>query len=322
MKTTRLKKTELTLPQLSLGTMTFGGQTLEGQANEIMDIALEGGMTLFDTANIYNVGESETIVGKWLHSKRDQIILATKVGYGMGQGLTQVSLSPEAMREGLKASLDRLQTDYVDLYYLHAPDMATPIEKSLETTADFINSGKVCHYGVSNYAAWQISDILRICEREGFPEPVITQNVYNLLSRSIEDELVPFLASHPMGLTVYNPFAAGLLTGKHLNKKAATGTRLADNPTYRKRYWTEANLKTVDKLAQVADQVGLSLLELSMKWCLENPMVSSLLVGVSKPSQLEQNIEAIKGGSLDKETLQACDDIWGVHTGNPFRYNR
>ena len=322
MKTVALGNTDIQIPQLSLGTMTFGGQTNQADSFAIMDYAMAHGMTLFDTANIYNGGASEEIVGRWLKSRRDRITLVTKVGYAMGSGLTGVSLSAEAIGQGIEDSLRRLQTEYVDIYYLHAPDLSTDMRETLEALTGLIESGKVKHYGICNYAAWQIADILAVCQKEGYPKPVITQNVYNLITRAIEPELIPFLDSHPMALTVYNPIAAGLLTGKHKRSGALEGTRLADNKIYMNRYWTEANLSSVEKLAAVAEEAGISLLALSMKWCLANPKVSSILTGVSRLEQLEQNLRSIKGEGLTKEVLDACDNIWKEHTGNPFGYNR
>ncbi len=198
----------------------------------------------------------------------------------------------------------------------------TDIRESLQAMSGLIESGKVGAYGISNYAAWQIADMLAVCEREGFPKPVITQNVYNLITRSIEPELLPFLERHPMGLTVYNPIAAGLLTGKHKRGGALEGTRLADNETYRNRYWSEANLVTVEKLSKVAEKGGMTLLELAMKWCLANPKVTSILSGVSRLEQLKKNVASIEGEELSKDVLDACDRIWAEHTGNPFGYNR
>ncbi len=321
MKYNRIENTAIELPELSLGTMTFGGQTSESDSFAIMDYAFEHGITLFDTANIYNGGASEAVVGKWLKSRKKEITLVTKVGYQSG-GLTGVSLRSDVIRNEIEASLTRLQAEHVELYYLHAPDYDTDISESLEVMAKLIEEGKIGSYGISNYAAWQIADLLAVCEREGYPKPVITQNVYNLITRAIEPELLPFLKNHPMSLTVYNPIAAGLLSGKHTRTKALEGSRLADNKIYKGRYWTEANLNSVEKLRAIADEAGLSLLELAMKWCLTNPKVNSILTGVSKLEQLKQNVASIKGNKLTSDVLKACEVVWEEHTGKPFEYNR
>lgn len=317
-----LPNTNLNLPEITLGTMTFGGQTNAVDSLSIMDYAYDQGVTFFDTANIYNAGESEKIVGQWLKDRRKQVILASKVGYPMSGGLAGVQLDKNTLRTELNASLKRLQTDYLDLYYLHAPDVHTPIEESLETISSFIQAGKIKHLGVSNFAAWQIADLLAVCDKEGFAKPVITQNVYNAITRTIEPELLPFLKAHDMGLTVYNPIAAGLLTDKHRSGIPAEGSRLKDNPTYKNRYWTKANLTSAKKLAAIADDAGLPFLELVMKFCSANPQVNSIITGVSKLSQLKENLQVVKGAPLSEELLKQCDQVWKEHTSNPFGYNR
>lgn len=322
MQKTQLANTSLYLPTITLGTMTFGGQTPASESQTIMDYAYEQGITLFDTANIYNGGESEKIVGMWLKNRRDQVQLASKVGYPMAGGLDGVHLHKTHILDALDASLKRLQTDYLDLYYLHAPDLDTPIEETLETMSQLIASGKIKHYGVSNFAAWQIADLLGVCDRYGFTKPVITQNVYNALTRTIEPELLPFLKAHEIGLTVYNPIAAGLLTDKHRSGVPAEGSRLKDNPTYNSRYWSAANLASAKKLAAIADAAGIPLLALAMKFCQANPQVNSIITGVSRLSQLQENLNLMKGAPLSKDILDQCDILWKEHTGNPFAYNR
>ncbi len=317
-----LPNTTFNLPEITLGTMTFGGQTNLADSLSLMDYAYEQGMTLFDTANIYNVGESEKVVGKWLQGRRDQVILASKVGYPMGGQLGGVRLDKAYILQEFNASLERLQTDYIDLYYMHAPDNTTSIEKSLETMTGLIESGKVKYFGVSNFAAWQIADLLAACDKHGFFKPVITQNVYNAITRTIEPELLPFLKAHDIGLTVYNPIAAGLLTDKHRSGIPAEGSRLKDNATYNSRYWSEANLASARKLASIADDAGLPFLELVMKFCASNPQVNSVITGVSRLSQLEENLKVMEGEPLSPELLALCDNVWQTHTGNPFGYSR
>lgn len=322
MKYNKLLNTDLELPIFSLGTMMFGGQTDEAESMKIMDYALSQGVNLFDTANIYNSGASEVIVGKYIKDKRDDIILATKVGYAMGKGLTTVTLKREDILTEFDASLKRLDTDFVDLYYLHAPDYKTDIRESLEAMSELVDTGKVRYIGISNYAAWQVAEMMAICEHEGYHKPVITQNVYNALTRSIELEFIPYLDKHPMGMTVYNPIAAGVLTGKHKLGAPAKGSRMADNPTYRDRYFSDANMILTGHFEELAYQNDMSLLEFAMKWCAANPKVTSILTGVSKLSQLEQNLSTLDGVPLSEDIMKACDDLWRDHTGNPFMYNR
>jgi aryl-alcohol dehydrogenase-like predicted oxidoreductase len=322
MKYNKLPGTSLLISELSLGTMTFGGQTDEADSLAILDYAYEAGINMWDTADLYTNGESERIVGKALKGRRDDIILATKVGHpSEGKRNTQ-GLSRLAILSAVDASLRRLDTDYIDLYYLHHPDYDTRIEETMDTMDGLVRSGKVRYVGISNYAAWQIADILALCDRRGYVPPIITQNVYNLITRGVEAELIPFMKAHGLGMAAYNPIAGGLLTGKHHAGKPAADTRFGSNQIYYNRYWSDENFEAVDKLATIAKNAGMSLLELSMKWCLSRPGVVSVMTGVSKLEQLKQNIASVKGEPLSDSILSACDTVWQALTGNRFAYNR
>ncbi len=314
--------TGLKVSQLTLGTMTFGGQTDERASFAIMDMASAGGINIFDTANTYNQGESERIVGKWLKGRRADMLLATKVRGQMGDGPNDVGLSRHNIMRAAEKSLTRLQTDYIDIYYLHMPDYATGIEESLRAMDDLVRQGKVRYVGISNYAAWQAADILAIADKRGLTAPVITQNVYNLITRGVEAEFLPFLRAHPMAMTVYNPIAGGLLTGKHRKEAPDKGTRFDRDANYYKRYWSEENLDAVDKLSAVAGQAGISLLQLAYRWLAQNPLVTTILSGVSNVQQLEQNLQALDGPPLSDDVLAACDQVWLSLAGTRFAYNR
>jgi len=322
MKYKHIKGTNIDISQLNLGTMMFGGQTSEAESLAIMDYAFDAGINLFDTANIYNNGESERVVGKGIKGRRDKIILATKVGYPMGGDLNEAGLKKDTLLKSIDASLGRLNTDYVDLYYLHAPDYETPIEETLEGMEEILLSGKARHYGISNFAAWQIAELVAACDKYNFTKPVITQNVYNLITRSIEAELIPYLQANEMALTVYNPIAAGLLAGKHKPGQPADNTRFSNNEVYYKRYWSDASFKAIDRLIEIGKSHDLSLLELAMNWCADHRQVTSIISGVSKLSQLEQNIKALKEEPLSDEIMKQCDEVWLELTGNRFGYNR
>jgi aryl-alcohol dehydrogenase-like predicted oxidoreductase len=322
-----LNNTNLRLPIYSLGTMMFGGQTDQAQSLSIMDYAYEKGINLFDTANIYNKGQSEIIVGKALKNRREKIILATKVGYSMEGGLSLTNLSKDHILRSADESLKRLETDYIDLYYMHAPDYNTPIEESLEAMTTLIESGKVKYLGISNFAAWQIADLLAACDKHGFTPPVITQNVYNPITRGIETELIPFLQAHDLSLTIYNPIAAGLLAGKHQKGNPAHDTRFANNAIYYNRYWSDRNFEAIESLDAIAKSVDLSLIELTMRWCATQAKVSSIITGVSRLSQLEQNLQILQGDSLDpyhlsQNILDEINRVWIHLTGDRFGYNR
>lgn len=317
-----LPRCGVTVPELTLGTMMFGGQTDEAESLRIMDYAFDHGVNFFDTANIYNFGESEKIVGKGLKGRRDKVLLATKVGSPMGDLPQQKGLSRRAILSAVEDSLRRLDTDYIDFYYLHTPDYLTDIEDTLETMTTLVRGGKVRYVAVSNYAAWQCADILAACDKRGFIAPVLTQNVYNLLTRGIEGEFVPFLDAHDFGMVVYNPIAAGLLAGKHKKGKPAENSRFTMNPMYYNRYWSEANLDAVEQLTDIAAEAGLSILQLAMRWCAQRACVHSVITGVSRLEQLEQNIASVEGEALGEEILAKCDLIWKKLAGSTFQYNR
>ena len=317
-----LPGTNLYVSALSLGTMMFGGQTDEAHSLSIMDYAYDQGINLWDTANMYNAGESERIVGMGLRGRRDRILLATKVNMPMGDNPFDRGLSRRNILSAVDASLTRLKTDYIDIYYLHAPDYETRLEETLEAMHSLVAAGKIRYIGVSNYAAWQISDILALCDKRNYVAPIITQNVYNLITRGIESELVPFLRAHDLGMTVYNPIAAGLLAGKHKPGVPAADTRFSNNEMYYRRYWKDANFDAIDALTALAAEHEMSLLTLAMRWCLDRPRVTTVITGVSKLEQLQQNIAAVDGPSLSDEIHAACDAIWQNLAGTPFAYNR
>ncbi|HEY3423151.1 MAG TPA: aldo/keto reductase [Negativicutes bacterium] len=322
MRYNNLPGTSLKVSALSLGTMMFGGQTSEADSLAIMDYAFDQGVNFFDTANVYNQGESERIVGKGLKGKRDEIFLATKVNGQMGKNPFDKGLSRRNIVAAVEASLKRLDSDYIDLYYMHAPDYETEIEESLETMTNLVRQGKIRYVGVSNFAAWQIADMLAVCDKRGYVAPVITQNVYNAITRGVETELVPFLVKHKLGMAVYNPIAGGLLAGKHKLGKPAENTRFANNQMYYNRYWSDENFVAVEKLTAIAEKHGMSILQLAMKWCVSRPGVTSIISGVSKLSQLEQNIASLEGEPLNDDVLAACDEVWHSLSGTRFGYNR
>jgi aryl-alcohol dehydrogenase-like predicted oxidoreductase len=317
-----LKGTRLRVSRVSLGTMMFGGQTGEADSLSIMDYAFEKGVTVFDTANVYNQGQSEKIVGKGLKGRREKIILATKTGSPMGEDPNDSGLSRRNILRSVDASLNRLDTDYIDIYYLHRPDYQTNIEETLETMSVLVSAGKVLYIGVSNYAAWQIADIFAVCDKRGYTAPVITQNVYNALTRGIEGELLPFIKAHNMNLTVYNPIAGGLLAGKHRAGPPPEGTRFSFSKEYSDRYWTDANFRAVEKLAAIAKENAMDLLTLAMKWVDANSHIVSILSGVSRLSQLEQNLAVFDTPPLSAQVLAGCDEVWKELTGSRFAYNR
>jgi aryl-alcohol dehydrogenase-like predicted oxidoreductase len=318
-----LRGTGLTVSQLCLGTMTFGGQTGEKDSLDIIRCAVDNGINFIDTAQMYTGGQSEIIVGKGIKGDRERLVLATKVSLPESEDFNSRGLNRKHILSAIEASLKRLDTDYVDLYYMHTPDYVTPIEESLQTMDMLVRSGKVRYVAISNYASWQACDLVWTAKTKGFAPPTVTQNVYNLLTRGIEEELLPFALKHNMGVVVYNPIAGGLLTGKHKkDAPLAENTRFALNSSYMDRYIHGANFDAVEKIDEIARERGMSLLEFSMKWCAARAGVDSVITGVSKLSQLQQNIACMDGAPLDDEAFSLCDQLYRNLPSDRFKYNR
>ena len=318
-----LPRTKLRVSRLSMGTMTFGSQVSEADSIRMVDRCMDAGINFFDTANIYNGGESERIVGIALKGRRDKVILASKVRGKMGDGPDEAGLSSRAMRKGIEASLKRLQTDYLDLYYLHMPDYEVGIEETLETMAELVREGKVRFPAISNYAAWQVTQILWICEKKGYSAPTISQPMYNLLARAIEEEYLPFCKEHQVAVLPYNPLAGGLLTGKHKSAAPPTsGTRFDGNKMYLDRYWHSDYFHAVEEAGAIAKELGLTLVELAFRWLLSQAIVDSVILGASRMEQLEANLKACEGKPLDEATLGRCTDVWMRLRGVTPKYNR
>jgi 1-deoxyxylulose-5-phosphate synthase len=318
-----LGKTDLTVSRLSLGTMTFGGPLSEKDSVHAVDRSLELGINFFDTANIYHDGRAEQALGRALRGRRHKVVLATKVCGRMGPDGDDAGLSRAAIRKALEGSLERLATDYVDLYCLHHPDGDTRIQETLAAMEELVQEGKIRYPAVSNYASWQILQMLWHCENHGYAPITTSQQMYNLLARGIEQEYVAFCKEYGIALIVYNPLAGGLLTGKHLhNKMPLPGTRFDGNQVYLDRYWHEPYLEAVERVADVARRAGLSMTELSLRWLLSRTIVDSVILGVTSMDQLDSNVKASQGPPLSQEVLDECQAVWVRLRGVTPQYNR
>lgn len=322
MQKTTLRHTGLTVSRACFGTMTFGGQTGEAAAQRIVDRCLDAGINFFDTANVYNKGQSEIILGKVLGARRRQVIVASKVCGKMGDGPEESGLSRPAILRAVEDSLRRLGTDYLDLYYLHQPDYSVPVEESLEAIDQLVREGKVRWPASSNYSSWQVCRMLWIAEKNGYKPAWITQPMYNLLARGIEQEYLPMTRQLGVSTVVYNPLAGGLLTGKHNRWSPIAGTRFDNNRMYLDRYWHPAYFDAVEKLRETAGHAGRSLVSLSLNWLLHHTPADCVLLGASRPEQLEENLKAIEDGPLPEDAVSACDAVWGQLRGVTPKYNR
>jgi aryl-alcohol dehydrogenase-like predicted oxidoreductase len=321
----KMGRTGLKVSTFCLGTMTFGSQVDEKGAIEIIERALDAGVNFIDTADAYTGGKSEEIVGKTLKEKRNAIVLATKVGARVGEMQNYAGLSRKHIIKGIEDSLRRLQTDYIDIYYAHMPDHDTPLEETIRAMSDLVEQGKVRYIACSNYAAWQLCKALWISDKYNQAQFECIQSPYNLITRDIESELLPLCASERVGVCVYNPLAAGILTGKHdptcppAEGGRFTLERLGKN--YYNRYWNEINFKSVEQLREIAMEHGKSLTQFSLAWVFNNELVTATICGTSSLEQLEQNLEATEI-RLSKEEFAACDDVWKQIRIPRFFYGR
>ncbi len=319
----QVKGTDLRVSRVTMGTMTFGAQTDEPTALRMVDRCLDAGINFFDTANSYNKGRSEEIVGSLFKGRRERIILASKVFNKWGDGPDESGLSPAAIFKAIDASLARLQTDYLDIYYLHQPDYKTPLEETLDAIHALVKQGKIRYPATSNFSAAQLCRILWLCEEHTWQPPLISQPMYNLLARGIEQEYLPF--THEFGISnfVYNPLAGGLLTGKQQKEGGPiSGTRFDKNQMYLDRYWHEANFQAIEELKKIAADAGRSIVELALAWALQQPGVDGVILGASRMEQLEENLRAVAAKPLDQPVLDGCDRVWGRLRGPVPKYNR
>jgi len=322
MENTVLKGTGLHVSKFCLGTMMFGGQTEKNDAIEIINCAFENGVNFYDTADIYTKGASEEIVGEALKGKRDQVIVATKVGGPSGSGPNGKGLGRKHVYQSLEDSLKRLAMDYVDIYYMHFPDPETPIEESIETMNMLIKEGKIRYYGVSNYPAWKVCSMVEKAKEMGLQGPVVTETVYNAITRGADEEILPFVKEYNFGLTAYNPLAGGLLTGKHHKDSIAENSRFSLEKGYKMRYCKDKNFEAVEFLEDLAKEAGMSVLELAIRWMVSVKEVDAPIIGVSKLEQLKQNVEMINKGALDAELMTKCNDAWKIIKGDFYNYHR
>jgi aryl-alcohol dehydrogenase-like predicted oxidoreductase len=317
-----LHNTQLEVSRACLGTMTFGSQTDEATAFAMVDYGLDAGVNFFDTADVYNAGRSEEILGKALGGRRQAVVLASKVG-GVAVG-TEVPdrLSRGSIVGAVEASLRRLNTEYLDIYYLHVPDRSVPLEETLEAMDQLIRQGKIRYAGASNYASWQICRMHWLAERHGYPPMGVTQVAYSLLARGIEQEYLPMCSELGVSVVAYNPLAGGLLTGKHPPQAPLPGTRFERNRSYLDRYWKEGNLRAVQRLAGVAEAAGRSPVALALNWLLYHTPIDCVVLGASRLEQLRENLTALEQGALPPDLISACDQVCADLHGTMPPYNR
>lgn len=312
-----LGNTGVKLSQLGLGTMTFGGVgrwSDKGSvdlhlAKRFLDICLERGINLLDTADIYSNGAAEEIVGNCIEERRNDVFLATKLRGRMGTGVNQVGLSRLHIMEACNQSLKRLNTDHIDLYQIHVFDPCTPLEETLRAMDDLVRQGKVRYIGCSNYAAWQLMKALGISECQKLEKFVSIQAHYSLLNRDIEEEIVPAIQDQNVGLIVWSPLEGGFLTGKYKKgKKRPEGVRLCSSNREILKFSEEKAYVILDVLAEIAEERNVSTAQAALNYLCQKQYVTSVLIGARTEEQLQDNLGALDWKLSEKE-LSSLDEV-------------
>jgi aryl-alcohol dehydrogenase-like predicted oxidoreductase len=288
----RLGDTGLKVSELGLGTMPFGNETDEDEAQAIVTACLDAGINLFDCADVYNEGKAETILGRLVASVRDDVVIATKAGFPSAAGINRRGASPAHLRASVEASLTRLGTDRIDLYYLHRFDNRTGLDHTLRTLDALVAAGKILHIGVSNFAAWQVATALGQSALHGWAPIVAIQPMYNLVKRQVEVELLPLATAADLAVFPYSPLAGGLLTGKYGTQPGSGDGRLVANEMYSLRYRDEAAFAAAAELASIATEVGCHPATLAVAWVGSNPAVTAPLIGGRTLDQLRPSLAA------------------------------
>jgi aryl-alcohol dehydrogenase-like predicted oxidoreductase len=305
----QLGRSDLKVPALSFGTATFGdapvfkawGANGVKEATRVVDLCLEAGVTLFDSADIYSAGQAEEILGHALKGRRNQVLISTKGTFRFSDAPDDVGSSRKHLTKQIEGSLRRLGTDYIDLYQLHGFDALTPIEETLGTLNDFVRAGKIRHIGCSNFSGWHLMKSLAISEQHGWSRYVAHQAYYSLLGREFEWELMPLALDQGVGTVVWSPLAMGRLGGKLRRGQAAPAvSRLTDATTARIAPPAEDEqiYRIIDALDAVAAETGKSVAQVAIAWVLSRPSVATVIIGARDEAQLKQNLGAI-GWKLD-----------------------
>jgi aflatoxin B1 aldehyde reductase len=310
--------------KLILGTMTFSDQVDQDTAKTMVNLFTASGNSELDTAYQYCDGRTEALLGAILPpQKRKNLYLASKVNPWNDQGL-----QPAQIRKQMAEILGRLGTDYLDLLYLHSPDLNTPVAQSLECCFELYQQGKFKSFGLSNFASWQVAEVAEICRQNGWMEPLVYQGMYNSLTRDVESELFPCLRNYGISFYAYNPLAGGLLTGKYQSiDETPDSGRFVSKHNYQPRYWKKDYFNVLQQLREASRDSGLKPIEVAMGWLanhskLESELGDGIILGVSKIEHLSENIKACTRAPLDQSILDILDAGWEIIKPDCFRYFR
>lgn len=287
-----LGKTGMKVSSLCFGTMSFGGIADERTSTEMFNTCRERGINFFDCANVYEKGNSEIILGKLIRECRDEVVITSKVYFPTGDGVNAGGASRYHIVRAIEASLKRLDTDYIDLYFIHRFDAATPIQETLRVLDGLVTQGKVLYLGASNFAAWQVTKALGISAKEGWSRFECIQPMYNLVKRQAEVEILPMALSEQVGVISYSPLAGGLLTGKYNQGLKPNVGRMLSNQMYQLRYGDQGLYEIAEKFTAVANEVGIHPVPLAIAWVAQHPAITAPIIGARNLEQLHRSLES------------------------------
>jgi len=313
-----LGRAGIKVSEICLGTMTFGNGADQDEATRMVDAALEAGVNFFDTANAYVWGKSEAMLVVALKGKRRQAVIASKVFNPMGPGVNDSGGSRLHIKQEIEASLKRLQTDYIDIYYVHHVDHQTPIEETLRAFDDLVREGKVLYTACSNFESWRLVDALWISETKGWDRFVAYQPQYSLVVRDIDEEIVPACRVKGLGIVAWSPLASGYLAGKYApGSLKVQGTRSAEGWGFQGRFFAPNHAEILQTLLDVSKELGKPPAEVALRWVMDQPFMTSAIVGARKPEQLAETLRA-GGWRLPVEALETLNKV----SARPNRYPR
>jgi aryl-alcohol dehydrogenase-like predicted oxidoreductase len=320
----RLGRSGLMVSELCLGTMTFGRELDEDGSRALIQAFLDAGGNFVDTADVYSQGVSEHITGRAIKGMRDEVVLATKVRFPMGEGPNDLGASRRHVIDGCNASLRRLGTEWIDLYQIHCWDATTPLDETMSALTDLVRQGKVRYLGVSNFTGWQIAESRCVAEVGGFERFVSLQPQYSMVERHIEWEVVPACLQAGLGIIPWGPLGQGWLTGKYRKgEPPPEGSRIATAEEDYEEAWhrraTERNWAIVEEVGTISEETGKSYAQVALNWLLRQPAVTAPIIGATRPSQLEDNLGAV-GWRLDDDQVERLSKVSALPETYPYHF--